>query len=224
MSNADARPFEFTSDLTILIDCTHPLAYLALPATRTLADELGAQGRSVTWLPLIVPSSVHDPERIEGDDRGARHRRSRAVYQARETAHYASALGLPLDALFATPDPRPSARAMLWVSTHHANRLSDYVDAAFAARFAGRFDIGDRAAIARVLTNMDAGGEQYLARSDALDVELTELQSSLRNAGLFNVPGYVVGNSWADDEVFFGRQHMPMLRWLFAGRVGQPPV
>jgi 2-hydroxychromene-2-carboxylate isomerase len=44
------------------------------------------------------------------------------------------------------------------------------------------------------------------------------LQADVFAAGIFGVPSYVVAG-----EVFFGREHLPMVRWLLTGRSGAAP-
>ena len=44
------------------------------------------------------------------------------------------------------------------------------------------------------------------------------MQRVIFDAGIFGVPTYVV-----DREVFFGREHLPMVRWLLEGRQGPAP-
>ena len=41
------------------------------------------------------------------------------------------------------------------------------------------------------------------------------LQDSLHPVGLFGVPSYVV-----DGQIFFGREHLPAVRWCLGGRDG----
>ena len=41
----------------------------------------------------------------------------------------------------------------------------------------------------------------------------------LRGAGIFDVPAYVV-----EGEIYFGRQHLPMVRWMLTGKRGEPPI
>jgi 2-hydroxychromene-2-carboxylate isomerase len=41
----------------------------------------------------------------------------------------------------------------------------------------------------------------------------------LQERGLFQVPAYLV-----EEEVFYGRQHLPMIRWILAGRSGPIPI
>ena len=45
-----------------------------------------------------------------------------------------------------------------------------------------------------------------------------EMQAKIYGAGIFGVPSYVVGG-----ELFFGREHLPLLRWLLSGRSGPAP-
>jgi 2-hydroxychromene-2-carboxylate isomerase len=43
-------------------------------------------------------------------------------------------------------------------------------------------------------------------------------QAAIFGAGIFGVPSYV-----ADGEVWFGREHLPRVRWLLEGRRGPAP-
>ena len=38
------------------------------------------------------------------------------------------------------------------------------------------------------------------------------------DAGIFGVPGYVL-----EGEYYFGREHLPMVRWMLTGRKGASP-
>ena len=49
------------------------------------------------------------------------------------------------------------------------------------------------------------------AQHDALQDEILDL-------GYFGVPTYVI-----DDEVYFGREHLPRIRWHLAGKPGPLP-
>jgi len=45
-----------------------------------------------------------------------------------------------------------------------------------------------------------------------------EVQHRIFDAGVFGVPSYVI-----DGELFFGREHLPMVRWLLGGKRGTAP-
>ena len=44
------------------------------------------------------------------------------------------------------------------------------------------------------------------------------LQDEILDLGYFGVPTYVI-----DDEVYFGREHLPRIRWHLAGKPGPLP-
>jgi 2-hydroxychromene-2-carboxylate isomerase len=44
------------------------------------------------------------------------------------------------------------------------------------------------------------------------------MQARIFDAGIFGVPSYVV-----QDDVFFGREHLPRVRWLLQGQSGPAP-
>ena len=54
---------------------------------------------------------------------------------------------------------------------------------------------------------------------DAGPAAAASLDAELRGFGLFQVPAYVV-----DGEVFYGRQHLPMIEWILNSRSGSAPI
>ena len=49
-------------------------------------------------------------------------------------------------------------------------------------------------------------------------VEHDAMQAKIFEAGIFGVPGYIV-----DGEYYFGREHLPTVRWHLRGRHGPQP-
>ncbi len=49
--------------------------------------------------------------------------------------------------------------------------------------------------------------------------QFDQLQLDLRQAGVFSVPAYLI-----DADIFMGRQHLPMIRWILSDRRGEPPI
>jgi 2-hydroxychromene-2-carboxylate isomerase len=62
----------------------------------------------------------------------------------------------------------------------------------------------------------DAGFEAFQAGPGR--VEHDAMQAAIFDAGIFGVPSYVVAG-----ELFFGREHLPRVRWLLSGKRGAPP-
>ena len=48
---------------------------------------------------------------------------------------------------------------------------------------------------------------------------LASIAAELRDFGVYQSPAYVLNG-----EVFYGRQHLPMIRWILEGRSGPGPI
>ncbi len=202
---------------TICVDFKNPKAYLALQPTYALEAELGIV---FEWLPLIV-SALGRPQAARAEeDRGSRHRRMRARYYEDDLRRYARISGLELGDLYRNPDTTIASIGLLWVNERSPSSRRAYVDTVFARYWGGQLNIEDHAAIGALLGDVGAdvvGWNAYVNGRGRQTLELTSAR--LREAGLFDVPGYIV-----DNEIFFGRQHLPMIGWILSGRLGEPPI
>ncbi|MDE0055437.1 MAG: 2-hydroxychromene-2-carboxylate isomerase, partial [Gammaproteobacteria bacterium] len=91
--------------------------------------------------------------------------------------------------------------------------LRDYVDRAFRQYWEEGLDIEDADAISRLLSA--AGVGEFDPDVD----HFRALQERLALAGVFDTPAYLV-----DGDIFLGRAHLPMIRWILTGRAGPPPI
>lgn len=215
MTGDDAHPFD--AALTVCIDFKSPQCFLAKDPTYALADELGLE---IDWLPLITAQMTLPPKPVEGD-RGARHRRWRAEYAARDIERYAGLRGLVIRDVYRPPvDSSLAAIGLLWVKRQAPDRTRAYMDEIFAGYWRRELDIEDASVIANVFGSIGIeveGLKEFFGGAGASALE--GLQVQLREAGLSNVPGYLV-----KEEVFFGRQHLPMIRWLLTDKQGPAPI
>ncbi len=202
-----AEPFAATTPLTVAVDIKSPECFLALAPTRALARDLDLD---IDWLPIVTAPRRPAPE---GDDRGSRHKRHRVTYRQRDLARYARAAGLTLRDPDRSPDSSLVGAAMLAAKAHSARTLHAFLDIAFERYWKTELDIEDRDAVAATLR--EVGVSDPPEAPDAF----AALQDSLAAAGLFDAPAYLV-----DEEVFFGRAHLPMVRWILEGRVGRGPI
>lgn len=97
--------------------------------------------------------------------------------------------------------------------------LKRYKDTVYERFWRRELDIEDEAVIAGAVG--EAGGDRqgfpaFLNGEGRRGYDA--LQSQLHGAGVFGVPSYVIGG-----EVFFGREHLPAIRWLLGGRRGPAP-
>jgi len=206
-----ADPFSATAALTVALDIKSPECYLALAPTRALAQEIDLD---VDWLPIVTSPPRPAPA---GDDRGARHKRRRVAYRAMDLARYAQVQGLTIRKLDRTPDSTLAGMAMLAAKAHSATALQGFLDRAFERYWKVELDLEDAAAMRAILA--EVGVTEFDPDSDPDKEAFAALGASLAAAGLFNAPAYLV-----EDEVFQGRAHLPMIRWILTGRTGPGPI
>src|SRR5260370_22019212 len=196
--------------LAVAIDFKSPQAYLAIGPTCALADELGI---TIDWRPLVVmPSKITAAPHSE-DDRGARHRRFRADYLERDIGRYAADRGLALGALHRRIDSTLAAIGLLWAARQGPSLARLYIERVFKRYWQHDLDIEDDRSIRALLTQIGASVSRFeeFVKGDGR-AKLAQIQSELRDKGVFEVPTYLL-----DDDIFLGRQHIPLIRSRLSG-------
>ena len=203
--------------LTVVLDIRYPQAYLALHPVAALADSLGIE---VDWLPLSV--STLKPPSIPGvdDDRGVRHLRHRAQQIAAEIDTYSNIQGLVLRDIYRNADAEAANLGWLFMRDRHAQRLEDYLSEAFRAYWSLELDPASESQVAALIESLVGDGAEFRSWSVAEGSAMGHaLVDELHARGVFAVPSYLV-----EDEIFLGRQHLPMIRWILEGRNGAIPI
>lgn len=221
----EVEPYLFERPLTVCIDINNPHAYLAKDLIYQLEDDLGLHAE---WLPYLVPSLSRPTARQAADDRGTHHRRHRARYVERDIQRYAAIRGLVIGDIHRQVDSSLAALGLLYVRDKELGHRRRFIDAVFSGYWEGPLDIEDPAAMAELLDETGADfPADFPADMTAGRAELATLQARLAAAGIFNVPALVVGDvvdGVNEPEIFYGRAHLPMVRWLLRGQVGPPPI
>lgn len=188
--------------IDIAFDFTSAASLLAYKPTCAMADELGVE---VHWLPF--PTEARSVPVAKTDETiGERHARVRAEYVERDFSRYADVQGLVVERDAAGVDSTTACAFCLAANRRGVGRA--FVERVFKAFWANRLDIEDRGLLAAILAELGVADIDEAA----LDVELTELRAALADRGVFTVPTYI-----AAEQLFVGRQHLPMIRWLLAG-------
>ena len=196
--------------IALAFDFKSTAALLAVKPTCALADDLGVE---VQWLPFPTEVRGAPPQARPDETVGERHARVRAAYVARDVARYARWQGVEVNRDAAGVDSMLARAGCLWASRHGVAR--QYVERTMTDFWAGRLDIENDGALASVLDEVGAPG---FAATD-LTAELASTEADLRDRGVFSVPTYLV-----DGQVFQGREHLPMIRWLLSGSEGPGPL
>lgn len=206
-----------TSPLTIALDLRDPFAYLALGPAIAFGRELGV---AANWLP-VESQSLHPPSTPGADDdRGVRHRRHRAHMLAREIAVYAEAQGLTIREPYRN-EPTDAARlAWLWMRAEAPERVEPFLTELFRRYWALDLDAADPSSVAQGVAAFEGDAGRFLSwASSEGPAALTSVAADLKEAGVTASPAYL-----ARGQVFLGRQHLPMIRWLLEGERGAVPI
>jgi 2-hydroxychromene-2-carboxylate isomerase len=203
--------------LRVALDPRHPLAYLALRPAIDFARELAIE---VDWLPFAGEALRAPSAPGPDDDRGIRHRRHRARMIAREIADYADAQGVVLREPYRSGPSDAAQLAWLWVRGRAPGSLPTFLEELFRRYWALELDADDRGGAVELLRAQGLHPVEFEAwATDEGPREVQRVAGALREAGVQLAPTYLVG-----DELFVGRQHLPMIRWILEGRTGPPPI
>jgi len=210
------RPLDAPS-WTVLLDLRSPACHLALPPAIAFAREFGLTTR---WLPITVPPLRPPSEPAPGDDRSLRHRRHRARALARELETYARAQGLTLREPYRNVDASAFRLGWLWLHEQDSRHLEAYLTEGFRDYWALAFDPASVPDVATRLARLGAttAGFEAWCHGDGPERD-RRVADEVRALGVPGAPAYLV-----EDEVFLGRQHLPMIRWILGGRRGPGPI
>ena len=210
------------SPLKVYIDYKSPYAFIAKDPTYQLEQEFGIE---IDWYPLTLNIGSYLGT-AKKDDSGKVTESTRSPkqwlavkYAYRDARRYAELRGLTLKGTQKIWDSSLAAIGLLWAKQQGHDELKRYTDITYERFWKRELDIEDPEVIIAQLTEAgcETGGFlEYLA-GEGRDVH-DRLQEEVLDAGYYGVPTYVI-----DGEVYFGRQHLPRVRWHLAGRAGPLP-
>jgi 2-hydroxychromene-2-carboxylate isomerase len=215
-------PLRSDCPLIVYIDYKSPYAYLAKDPTYALEDQLGI---AIDWRPLTldIPSYLGSA-RLDARGKVAESKRTPqqwtgVKYAYRDARRYASLRGITVRGTVKIWDSSLAGIGMQWAKAQSSAVLRGYTDRVYARFWKRELDIEDPAVIEGVLREAggDIGGFRDYAAGEGRVRHEAE-QQQIFAAGIFGVPSYVVAG-----ELFFGREHLPMVRWLLSGSKGVAP-
>ena len=211
-----------TAQLRVYIDFKSPYAYLAIEPTRYLAAQLDIE---IDWQPFVldIPSYLGSAK-LDKTGKVATQERSdnqwsKVKYAYFDCRRYANLRGITLRGTEKIWDTNLAAIGMLWAKEQGEAVLQRYIDGIYRPFWRRELDVEDLDVISRVLTDAGATLDGFEAFSQGEGVQANaHLQEQAFDAGVFGVPTYEL-----EGERFFGREHLPRIGWMLAGRVGPAP-
>ncbi|MEZ5559977.1 MAG: DsbA family protein [Pseudomonadales bacterium] len=219
---AQFDPYRSDLPLIVYVDFKSPYAFIAKDPTQALARELGIR---IDWRPLTldIPSYLGSA-RLDRSGKVAESRRSPEQWTAvryayRDARRYAALLGYTLRGTVKIWDTSLAHIGFMWAKAQGDAVLVGYMDRFYERFWRREVDAEDPAVITALLAESGADTAGF---ADYLDgpgrVRHDAEQAAIFAAGIFGVPSYVVAG-----ELFFGREHLPMVRWLLTGSEGAAP-
>jgi 2-hydroxychromene-2-carboxylate isomerase len=221
-TEAAFEPRESAQPLIVYLDIKSPYAFIARAPTRALAAELGIE---VDWRPLTldIPSYLGSA-RLDRSGKVVESQRtpeqwSAVKYAYRDARRYAGVQGYTLRGTEKIWDTSLVHIGFWWAREQGQPVLDGYLDAVWPAFWRREFDAEDPVVVSAALetAGADTAGFGDYAQGPGRAFH-DACQEAVFRSGIFGVPGYVL-----DGEYFFGREHLPMLRWRLTGCEGPAP-
>ena len=208
--------------LTVYIDFKSPYAYLAVEPTRRLARDLGIE---INWRPFVldIPSYLGSARLGKSGEVAAAARSkeqwSGVKYAYYDCRRYANLRGMTIRGTVKIWDTNLAAIGMLWAADQSDEILQCYIDGIYAPFWKRELDVESIEVVQQVLQEAGAtvSGFKGFAREEGAERNRL-LQEAAFEQGIFGVPTYVLG-----EDIYFGREHLPRIRWQLEGEPGQAP-
>jgi 2-hydroxychromene-2-carboxylate isomerase len=215
-------PWQSERPLIVYLDIKSPYAFIAREPTLMMASELGIE---IDWRPLTLNISSYlgsarldKSGKVESSERTPE-QWAKVKYAYRDARRYAAEQGLSLRGTEKIWDTSIVHMGFWWAKMQGDEGLHCFLDEVYPRFWVRDFDAEDLSVVeaALVKAGVDAAGFEAYAEGEGRDFHEAS-QQAIFDAGIFGVPGYVV-----EGEYFFGREHLPMIRWMLTGRRGSPP-
>jgi 2-hydroxychromene-2-carboxylate isomerase len=215
-------PLNSDSPLIVYLDIKSPYAFIAKDPIWQMADELGIE---FDWRPLTldIPSYLGSA-RLDSKGKVAASDRTPeqwtgVKYAYRDARRYAGLQGYQLRGTEKIWDTSLVHIGFWWAKEQGLEVLRRYLDNVYPPFWQRDFDAEDLAVVTAALARAGAAVEGFGAYAAGEGRAFhDEFQQQVFDAGIFGVPGFVI-----EGEYFFGREHLPMIRWRLGGRSGSPP-
>ncbi|MDB2316317.1 DsbA family protein [Luminiphilus sp.] len=208
--------------LIVYLDVKSPYAFVSVKPTLALEQELGLQ---FDWRPytLDIPSYLGSARKEKGkvvESSGRSPKIWNAIrYAYMDARRYAELQGYTLKGTDKIWDSSLANMGILFVNLYFRDRIPDYLEAVFPPFWRRELDIEDIGVIKDCLemAGVDSSDFQTFVTRAGKQMHDHILDHRFE-AGMYGVPTYVLDNS-----VFFGREHLPYIRWVLSGKQGQAP-
>ena len=201
-------------ELTVYTDYKSPYAYLSKDLEYQLERDCVVRVHRLPYV-LEIPSFLGSARlgadgTVLEENRNA-HQWRRVRYSYMDCRRQAGKRGLTIRGPRKIWDSALAGAGMLYAQRAGDAVFRRYHDAVFERFWKRELDIEDIAVIAAVLDEAGADGGGFARDAVAVRDEVAAVSRAAEAKGVFGVPTYVL-----DDEIFWGREHLPDIREMLA--------
>lgn len=217
------EPPSYHTQLRVYIDYKSPYAYIAKDPTYQLESEFGIE---IDWYPLTLnigsflgTAKKNDAGKVVESNRSPQ-QWLWVKYAYKDARRYAELRGLTLKGTQKIWDTSLAHIGLLWAKQQGHDRLKRYTDIVYERFWKRELDLEDPTVVAAALKQAGADLTGFEAYHQGAGRRLhDQLQDELLNKGYYGVPTYVI-----DGAAYFGREHLPRVRWHLRGgtATGEP--
>lgn len=210
------------SEVIVYLDIKSPYAFISVKPTLALERELGL---SFDWRPytLDIPSYLGSARKEKGkvvESRGRSPKIWNAVrYAYMDARRYAEKQGYVLKGTEKIWDSSLANMGILFTNLYFRDYIPAYLETVYSSFWRRELDIEDINVVIQCLESVgvDSTKFEHFATGEGKLMHDQILETRF-DAGMYGVPTYVVG-----EDVFFGREHLPYIRWILSGKNGPAP-
>ena len=196
--------------IEIYIDFKSPYAYLAIDSSIKFAKHNKLE---INWLPFVLEipdflgsAKVDDQRNIIESNRNP-HQWRRVKYSYMDCRRYANIRDITIRGPQKIWDTQLVSIALLWTKNNHYELTELFIKYVFEKFWKRELDIEDNNVITNVLKHIGISTNGFKEWSiNGGKKELEVIIEKGHEKGVFGVPSY-----YFDDELFWGREHLPMI-------------
>lgn len=231
-------PLESDTPLIVHIDFKSPYAYLAVEPTRRMLAE---EGLLADWRPFVLNiGSYLGTAKLAKDGKVEKQNRSQEQWSGVKYAYfdcrrYANLADQTIRGTVKIWDTNLPAIGMWWLKLHESlgqqndpkGLLQRYIDAVYLPFWRREFDAEDIEAIVGALQHIGAPLEGFREFAESQGNTFNhQYQEDAFASGVYGVPTYLLpgqADATGTPSRFFGREHLPRIRWALTGAKGPGP-
>ena len=148
----------------------------------------------------------------------ARRAAARRQARRRELDRQCDSLGIAAGQAERKIDPTMLSLGLLWMN-RGAGDWADYCYRAFQRTFRDTADVESQSVVAALISAAGVSTKGFGGFVDSERCALIDGTDVLLEQGLLSAPAFVL-----EGEIFHGREHLPLIRWMLERSGGTPPV